>query len=302
MDLHRQYPFQMTLRPHPRITPLSRPLLGNVGSMNILSIASLMTFVAMVCRVCMESIKRSAVICDRCNLITHSKCAPEAPPTCDFRSQLLMYAEQGSPAGISLDGLNGFPPRSSTNIPSEVSFATPSPRQSMDVASSSPGRSPSPTPTAYKFMNAFKRSRSSLSADNRLSNSVSPSPIPQPLSHEEVTPKRKTSKPQPNISSRERPQSLSSNSTTPNAASMRTADSQSSRQEPGRRSYLRMVEPDPDDIPPPVPEKNSMPTHAMTATINDHMQTSSHRIPGTLLNETERQKKRAEKSSGCSIQ
>jgi len=63
-----------------------------------------------------------------------------------------------------------------------------------------------------------------------------------------------------------------------------------------------MVEPDPDDIPPPVPEKNSMPTHAMTATINDHMQTSSHRIPGTLLNETERQKKRAEKSSGCSIQ
>lgn len=252
----------------------------------------------------MGSVKRSAVICDKCNLITHSKCAPEAPPTCELRSQLLKYAEQGSSAGISFDGLNGLHlPRSPATVPSEVSFVTPSPRQSVDVTSPSPGRSPSPTPpAAYKFMNAFKRSRSSLSTEIRPPHSASLSP--QPLSHEEVTPRRKLSKPQTNTSSGERPYSLSSNSTVANAASMRTADSQSSRQERGRISYLSMVEPDPDIIsqPPPVPEKNTFYTHATGATISHPMETSSRHIPGTMPNETDRQKKRAEKSSGCTVQ
>jgi hypothetical protein len=306
VGLHRLSPFQMTLRSHQRTTPLLGPPLENVGSRSLLAIVSLIIFVAMVCRVCMGGVKRSAVICDKCNLITHSKCAHEAPPTCDLRSQLLLYAEQGSPAGVSLDGLNGLhPPRSSTTVPSEISFVTPSPRQSLDVTSSSPGRSPSPiAPTAYKFMNAFKRSRSSLSTENRPPNSASPSPNPPPPTHEEVTPKRKLSRPQPNMSSRERLHSLSSNGTAPNAASMRTADSQSSRQEPGRKSYLSMVEPDPDPTsqPPPVPEKNPISTHVMTATINHHMETSSRCIPGTLPNETDRHKKRAEKSSGCTVQ
>ncbi|OJA08655.1 hypothetical protein AZE42_05281 [Rhizopogon vesiculosus] len=257
----------------------------------------------MVCGVCRDSVKRGAVICDKCNLITHAKCAHEAPPTCDLRSQLLQYAEQGSPAGISLDGLNGLhPPRSSATVPSEISFVTPSPRQSLDVTSSSPGRSPSPPHPTSKFMNAFKRSRSSLSTDNRPPNSASPSPIPEPLSHEEVTPKRKLPRPQSNfMNSRERPHSLSSNSTAPNAASMRTADSQSSRLEPGRKSYLSMVEPDPD-IPPPVPEKSFISTHPMTDTINNPTETLSRHIAGTLPNETNHQKRRTEKSSGCTIQ
>ncbi|KAG1746538.1 uncharacterized protein EDB91DRAFT_1245730 [Suillus paluster] len=222
----------------------------------------------MVCRVCMGSIKRSAVICDKCNLITHSMCAPEAPPTCDLRAQLLLYAqyaEQGGHAGISLDGLNGLhPPRSSINVPSEVSFATPSPRPSLDFT---PSQSPSPTsPIAYKFLNPFKRSRSSLATENRPPPSTSPSPIPQPLSHDDVTPKRKPSKLQPNMISNERPHSLSSNSTAPNASSTWTADSQSSRQDPGRKSVLSTVEPDTDTIPqrPPVPDKKPMPVHVVT--------------------------------------
>lgn len=273
------------------------------------SLISLIVFVAMVCRVCMGSVKRSAVICDKCNLITHSKCAPEAPPTCDLRSQLLLYAqyaEQGSPAGIPLDGLNGLhPPRPSATIPSEVSFATPSPRPSLDVAPSS--QSPSPTPlNAHKFMNPFRRSRSSLATENRSPPSASPSPTPQPLS-DDIAPKRKLSKLPSNMISKERPHSLSSNSTAPNAGSLKTADSQSSRQEPGRKSFLSTVEPDTDTIPqlgPPVPDKKPFyaHAHAMNTTVNDHI-TSSRHIPGTMPNEPDRHKKRgAEKSSGCTVQ
>ncbi|KAG2042644.1 hypothetical protein BDR03DRAFT_1006311 [Suillus americanus] len=260
----------------------------------------------MVCRVCMGSVKRSAVICDKCNLITHSKCAPEAPPTCDFRSQLLLYAqyaEQGSPAGIPLDGSNGLP-RPSTTISSEVSFATPSPRPSLDVTPSSS----SPSPNAYKFMNPFKHSRSSLATENRSPPSTSALPIPQPLSHDDVAPKRKLPKLPSNMISKERPHSLSSNSTAPTASSVGTADSQSSRQEPGRQSFLSIVELDTDTIPqlgPPVPDKKPFYAHTMTATstVNDYMNTPSRHIPGTTPNEPDRHKKRgAEKSSGCTIQ
>lgn len=272
-------------------------------------LVSLIVFVAMVCRVCMGSIKRSAVICDKCNLITHSKCAPEAPPTCDLRSQLLLYAqyaEQGSPAGIPLDGLNGLhPPRPSTIIPSEVSFATPSPRPSTDVTPSSQLPSPTP-PNVYKLINPFKRSRSSLAAENRSSPLASPSSMPQPLSHDDVTPKRKPSKLSPNMISKERPHSLSSNSTAPNAGSMKKVDSQSSRQEPGRKSFFSIVEPDTDTIPqlgPPVPDKKPFYAHATTATLNDRMDSPSRHIPGTVPNEPDRHKKRAaEKPSGCTVQ
>ncbi|KAG1860705.1 hypothetical protein DFJ58DRAFT_657665 [Suillus subalutaceus] len=260
----------------------------------------------MVCSVCMGSVKRSAVICDKCNLITHSKCAPEAPPTCDFRSQLLLYAqyaEQGSPAGIPLDGSNGLHPRPSTTIPSEVSLATPSPRPSSDVTPSSSSPSSTP-PNAYKFMKPFKHSRSSLATENRSPPSTSALPIPQPLTHDDVAPKRKLPKLPSNMISKERPHSLSSNSTARNATSVETADSQSSRQEPGRQSFLSIAELDTDTIPqlgPPVPDKKPFYAHTMTAI--DHMNTPSRHIPGTTPNEPDRYKKRgAEKSSGCTVQ
>ncbi|KZV64677.1 hypothetical protein PENSPDRAFT_656389, partial [Peniophora sp. CONT] len=46
-----------------------------------------------ICRVCMQHIKKSAVLCSQCSLIAHSRCAAAAPPTCDLRSQLLLYAQ-----------------------------------------------------------------------------------------------------------------------------------------------------------------------------------------------------------------
>ena len=47
---------------------------------------------AMICRVCLLNVKKSAAICSQCSLISHLKCAPNAPPTCDLRAQLLHYA------------------------------------------------------------------------------------------------------------------------------------------------------------------------------------------------------------------
>ncbi|KAF7308499.1 hypothetical protein HMN09_00698900 [Mycena chlorophos] len=47
----------------------------------------------MVCRVCLLNIKKSAVLCEQCTLVAHSKCAINAPRTCDLHVQLLLYAQ-----------------------------------------------------------------------------------------------------------------------------------------------------------------------------------------------------------------
>ncbi|KAG8868866.1 hypothetical protein FRC20_002678 [Serendipita sp. 405] len=48
---------------------------------------------AVLCRVCHQSVKRSAVLCDECGLIAHSRCAADAPASCDIRAQLLLYTQ-----------------------------------------------------------------------------------------------------------------------------------------------------------------------------------------------------------------
>ncbi|KAJ7581297.1 hypothetical protein C8J56DRAFT_1102229 [Mycena floridula] len=47
----------------------------------------------MVCRVCLLKTRKSAVLCSQCSFITHSQCARNAPPPCDRRAQLLLYAQ-----------------------------------------------------------------------------------------------------------------------------------------------------------------------------------------------------------------
>ncbi|KAH7910459.1 hypothetical protein BJ138DRAFT_1152815 [Hygrophoropsis aurantiaca] len=270
----------------------------------------------MICRVCYESAKKSAVICDQCSLIAHAKCARDAPQTCDLRSQLLLYAqyaEQGHPGNAianpleALSGIQTHIQPSSINPP-EVSFVTPSPRPSIEITSSSPVPGQN-APTAFKFIAAFKRSRSSLSVDpGQPPLSASPSPIPPPL-HEEQTAKRKASKLRRNISSKERPHSFSSNSTTPNASSMRTADSQSSKQDLVRKSIMSVTEPDID--PPPLPQtsgevpkrpptKSNLPP--LPIANDEHRKPNTH-VPYTIFAEPERPQKRdKDKSSGCTVQ
>jgi hypothetical protein len=125
----------------------------------------------MVCRVCLMNVK-NAVLCEHCSLIAHSRCSANAPPTCDLRAQLLLYAkyaEMGSPLSAyqnPLDGTReGHPTSPSSDVP-YVAHGT----SSSDVP---PSPHPSPHPhsksthssAAHKFLGAlaFKRSRSSLS-------------------------------------------------------------------------------------------------------------------------------------------
>ncbi|KAF5383862.1 hypothetical protein D9615_003632 [Tricholomella constricta] len=185
----------------------------------------------MICRVCLHNVKKSAVLCAQCSLIAHSKCAVNAPPTCDLRAQLLLYAkyaEKGNPASIYSNPAEGL--RESAPGPaSDVAFVAHSPRTSIDITTPSP-QAPIPPhpvpPTAYKFMGAFKRSRSNLSPEPNPPVAASSSTT---KAREEKVIRKKaqvTAKP-----GKDRPQSLTSNSTDLNSvrSAATAAESFSSR-------------------------------------------------------------------------
>lgn len=177
----------------------------------------------MVCRVCLLNVKKSAVLCEQCSLIAHSKCAMNAPPTCDLRAQLLLYAryaEQGNPGSVysnPVDILNGVPPTSAT---SDVSYVAHTPRTSLDVPptpSPIPGAPPIHPPTAFKFITAFKRSRSNLHQE--AAAPASSSSLPQAVPRDE---KEKLARKPTVLLRKERPRSLAS-STTNADSSVRSA-------------------------------------------------------------------------------
>ncbi|KIY62610.1 hypothetical protein CYLTODRAFT_169858 [Cylindrobasidium torrendii FP15055 ss-10] len=190
----------------------------------------------MVCRVCLLNVKKSAVLCAQCSLISHSKCAANAPPTCDLRSQLLLYAqyaEKGNPSSVysnPADVLNGAHPGTPTSDVSYVAHSHhQSPRTSLDGAST-PISIGSP-PTAYRFIGAFKRSKSNLSPD---SDVASTSTSPEKRSH------LKAAMLQRHNSRKERPQSLSSNSTSTGAqSSLRSANT--APESAGRKSNFEDI-------------------------------------------------------------
>ena len=108
----------------------------------------------MTCRVCLTDVKKSAVICGQCSLISHSKCAPNAPPTCDLRAQLLEYAEKGNQGSVAY-AKNDHPISDGEHNGSPLS--SPLPTTTSPVVEHSP--------TGRKFMAAFKRSRSNLTPE-----------------------------------------------------------------------------------------------------------------------------------------
>jgi len=157
------------------------------------SLSNCFSYLAMSCRVCMDSVKKGAVLCSHCSLIAHSKCAGRAPPTCDLRSKLLMhahFAERGSPADIFFTRL---PPPAG---PASDGLGACSSRGSLDreranspqLSASSPPHLP---PVAYKVLAPFKRSHTSLSQDPTQSNSsislVSATP---PVSQQQHQPRK----------------------------------------------------------------------------------------------------------------
>ena len=138
----------------------------------------------MTCRVCLLDVKKTAQICGQCSLISHSKCTPNAPPTCDLRAQLLLfaqYAEKGNPASVYSNPaakLNNLGNNTKQNLAlSDVAFVehsrTSLDGQAMTTTPPTPPAAPATAPavvehqgpTAFKFMAAFKRSRSNLTPE-----------------------------------------------------------------------------------------------------------------------------------------
>ncbi|KAJ4469522.1 STE/STE11/cdc15 protein kinase [Lentinula aciculospora] len=180
----------------------------------------------MVCRVCLLHVKKSAVLCAQCSLICHSKCQTLAPPTCDLRAQLLLYAqyaEKGNPSSAysnPADLLGDAHPKSPM---SDVAFVSHTPRTSLDTVPPPPPPpppppqvplSPSPAsavhpPVAFKFMN-FKRPKighhpatdsTNLSSSPSLEN-MARKPTVLRKAHDDRAPSVKSSSTQANSSMR----------------------------------------------------------------------------------------------------
>ncbi|KAK0488943.1 STE/STE11/cdc15 protein kinase [Armillaria novae-zelandiae] len=181
----------------------------------------------MTCRVCLLNVKKSAVLCSQCSLISHSKCARNAPPTCDLRAQLLLYAqyaEKGNPNSVYSNPADLLRDGHPTSPMSDVSYVahTHTPRTSIDVPPATPNTSAGSQPTAFKFIEAFKRSRSNLTPDQDYSVAGSSTSSPDKASRTRGPAlQRKITK--------ERPQSFSSNSTVPNSSSLRSAPESAGR-------------------------------------------------------------------------
>jgi hypothetical protein len=185
----------------------------------------------MTCRVCMQSVKKSAVICAECSLIAHWKCAKHAPLTCGAHAMLHVLPTQGdvSSRQISLDAQSssGVPSTRHTSSDVQSSYGVPSTRHTSFDVQSSYGASLSPhlnrPPMAFKSMTPFPRSRSSLSKpepDGPPPGTTSDDHLPlSPL-----RPRRRIVLKRSSLS-HERPASLASISTgrAPSISSMRSA-------------------------------------------------------------------------------
>ncbi|KAJ7765490.1 STE/STE11/cdc15 protein kinase [Mycena maculata] len=243
----------------------------------------------MVCRVCLLNVKKSAVLCEQCSLIAHSRCAVNAPPTCDLRAQLLLYAqyaEKGNPGSAysnPLDVLNEPHPMSPA---SEVAYVSHTPRTSLDGTPPALGlNQPVTAPTAFKFMAAFKRSRSNLSPEpDHASSSGSVPQVPP----KDINQKKLRKEP------RERPQSVKSTSTGANTSSLRSGESAVSRANPKSLDESRTTA--------AMQRKRSRLNSKSAPSEVTDLDAGSVSVPGGLPPES-RHKKRSESRSGnCIVQ
>ncbi|KAI0705188.1 hypothetical protein BC835DRAFT_1410063 [Cytidiella melzeri] len=215
-----------------------------------------------VCRVCHLEVKRSAVLCSHCSLIAHSKCAINSPPTCDLRSQLLLYAQyaeggaSGSPGSVFPNTMDVLPTLM-VGPPTPVSDAGFS-RTSVDGPSMPTPSSSSPPhpPSAFKVLGAFKRSRSFLFNKDGDANSqthsgtanTTPSQQPQRQVTRKMSILGRRHHVSPPRSVAERPSSIASSSASPQNSSLRsgTTASHSTRPETVRRqsAAISIVETD----------------------------------------------------------
>ena len=247
------------------------------------------SYSAVICRVCNLPVKRSAVLCDQCSLIAHSKCAHNAPPTCNLRAQLLLYAQYAENGSSPLELLGPM-----TLSPSN-SEGVSTPRTSFDFGQQ---QTPNPTtphpPTAFKVLTAFKRSRTSQSPDPATQSTPSVNSIPTPR-------ERRTSLLPPNPLRRkggDAARSLSSNSTSPGPSSLRTNDT---RRSAGARSESIISGGNDAEVA----RLSKITGYSVISVGSEHHQeeTSPTDIPGGLPSSPTTSKGRTSKSGdGCLVQ
>lgn len=200
----------------------------------------------MTCRVCLLHVKKHAVLCAQCSLIAHSKCATNAPPTCDLRAQLLLYARYAEKGNTSsaynnpIDAISEALPRSPA---SDVAYIAGSPRTSIDgqstTAMSPPVAGSLHPPVAFKFMGAFKRSKSNLAAEPQASSSAASTPSPVVEKSPPLTPSKKLRK----VPSDRAPSVVSDTTQDSSVRSTATArESFSSKKGTGHKSLLSVSE------------------------------------------------------------
>ncbi|OBZ73803.1 hypothetical protein A0H81_05896 [Grifola frondosa] len=258
-----------------------------------------------ICRVCLQSVKRSAVLCEQCSLIAHGKCAPNAPPTCDLRAQLLLYAqyaENGNPANPYTSPMEMLANVQSNPTTSPTTDDGISRRTSVDSAPahpSAPGSQPHVThpPTAFKVFAAFKRSRSIMSMDQDQSPAASSPPKPN-VNNRQVTHKRSVLKRKQEP--KERPQSISSNSTSPNSASMRSAVTALESISSGGRGTTRQSARSTAESTGASDRMSRMTSFSEVSVAETERDDS--RFPGIHMPHHGRDKKRDSKNGGCTVQ
>jgi hypothetical protein len=234
----------------------------------------------MICRVCLLNVKKSAVLCAQCSLISHARCALSAPPTCDLRAQLLMYA-QFAEKGSAMDGV-GEQHRPKGPM-SDVSYVE-HPRTSIDAPQSSaqPASPSSPVhpPTAFKRANALKNSRNNLTEPPPLS-SASTSSLPQNnrLQKSGLLHRKQTAK-------KDRPLSESSGSTRAGSSSLRSAATTNNSQ--GRKSVASAT--------------GTEPLTDVDEQSDDDSPSTRGRIPGGLDRSSRRHHKNKPSGGNCILQ
>ena len=272
----------------------------------------------MVCRVCSLNVKKSAVLCSQCSLISHAKCAINAPPTCDLRAQLLLYAqyaEKGNPASVYSNPAEIISDMGQNVAMSDVPFVdhnNHTPRNSID----SPQSPHSPTsigtadrpPTAFKFMAAFRRSRTNLSPEPVVPSSAASNGTSRD-GDEGVSPARR----RPQVLTKRsdsRPLSVTSDST--GLSSLRSAataaESFSSRQNTsGKRSQTSN-----GDKQRPMSDgvalergrsgKANMMSSGSKSATTDKDDPPSTSIPGGMPNDAKKKHRSKSSNSSCQIQ
>lgn len=254
----------------------------------------------MVCRVCLLNVKKSAVLCSECSLISHAKCAMNAPPTCDLRAQLLLYAQYAEKGNLTsiysnpADDIHDKPMVSTPDVP----YVTHAGRNNVETPPSPISPTSASPPSAFTFIPAFMRSRAS----------ASPEPVPSstssPLPGDSKPTRRRPSVLHKHSKDRHSTTSNSTGLSSLRSAATATESLESPKDSQGRKRDDAPIKGSSDQAPRqsrrflPYEESKHYKSSRLAATeIHDR----AYPIPGAMPTETRRQTKQESKTN-CIVQ